>query len=226
MLSACHERIFQHCSSHPCSTKVIDVNNTESLQGLIDQAVAKRKTSVRQLGFLAQDAGFKVVGTTLSHIRAGRYKSVPSEDTIRAIAYLAGVDESVAFAAAGQQVPGPPLADELPPGADLLSPKSRKAVVDMVRVLVDLEAGNNAERTEAEQDTPRQLKPVAPTSDTSPRQKTTPDGGVIELHGDEARSIPVPPREKLAAHPKVKTRRDELNDQSGVQEENQDFNDF
>src|SRR5690606_37483199 len=98
----------------------MDVNNAESLQDLLEQALAKRQTSMRQLGFAAQKAGYKVVGTTLGHIRAGRYKSEPSEDTIRAIAWLAGVDESVAFAAAGQQVPGPPLADELPPGADNL----------------------------------------------------------------------------------------------------------
>lgn len=195
------------------------MNNTDSLQGLIDQAVAKRQTSVRQLGFLAKDAGFKVVGTTLSHIRAGRYKSTPTDDTIRAIAYLAGVDDSVAFAAAGQPVPGPPLADELPPGADLLSPKSRKAVVDMVRVLVDLEAGNNAERTESEQETPRQLKPVASTRNARAGQKTPADSGVIELHGEEARNIPVPPREQLAAHPKVKTRREQLDEETGERSE-------
>lgn len=211
------------------------MNNTESLQSLIDQAVAKRKTSVRQLGFLAQEAGFKIVGTTLGHIRGGRYKSTPSDDTIRAIAWLSGVEDSVAFAAAGQPVPGPPLADELPPGADHLSPKSRKAVVEMVRVLVDLEAGNNAERTPLIQkpspdgqlvheqvndgSNSRTLRAVAPTSDTSQGQKTEPEGSIIEFHGAEALEYPAPPIESLAAHPKVKTKRQLLDEETGERDE-------
>ena len=193
------------------------VNETDSLKGLVEAAVERYDTSIRQLAFKAHEAGFKVTYTTLHQIRSGKYKSIPGEQTLRAIAYLAGVDDSVAFAAAGQPVPGPPLADELPPGADLLSPKSRKAVVDMVRVLVDLEAGNNAERTESEQDTPRQLNPVASTRNARAGQKTPAESGVIELHGEEARNIPVPPREQLAAHPKVKTRREQLDEESGEQ---------
>lgn len=227
------------------------MNNAESLQSLLDQAVAKRKTSIRQLGFAAQDAGYKVVGTTLGHIRAGRYKSVPSAETIRAIAWLAGVDDSVAFAAAGQPVPGPPLADELPPGADNLSPKSRKAVVEMVRVLVDLETINND--TQAIQETGREqargnfeqakqerravraswtaddpdgskqktLDLIRKASEA--REEADPENfSVVELHGDEARAVPVPPRDKLAAHPKVKTKREQLEDQDSTVEGSQE----
>lgn len=190
------------------------MNNTESLQGLIDQAVAKRKTSVRQLGFLAQEAGFKIVGTTLGHIRGGRYKSTPSDDTIRAIAWLSGVEDSVAFVAAGQPVPGPPLADELPPGADHLSPKSRKAVVEMVRVLVDLEAGHNAERTTTQDNSTRTLRAVAPTSDTSQGQKTVPH---------EADDETPPPYELLAAHPYFETEHEKFEREHGKRgEESQD----
>lgn len=227
------------------------MNNAESLQSLLDQAVVKRKTSVRQLGFAAQDAGYKVVGTTLGHIRAGRYKSVPSAETIRAIAWLAGVDESVAFAAAGQPVPGPPLADELPPGADNLSPKSRKAVVEMVRVLVDLETTSNDTRTiletgreqnrhkldkfkadmRAERDSWDANDPDGSKQKTldNLRQaalardgETSEDAVITELHGDEARNIPVPPRERLAAHPKVKTRREQLDDTNQMEDSDKD----
>jgi len=198
---------------------------------------------MRQLGFAAQKAGYKVVGTTLGHIRAGRYKSEPSEDTIRAIAWLAGVDESVAFAAAGQQVPGPPLADELPPGADNLSPKSRKAVVEMVRVLVELESINDdyetilsaghesggarlakfredrrAERASWTVDDPdgsKQKTLDAMREASIAREASSGYSDVTELHGDGAKSVPVPPREKLAAHPKVKTRREQLDEETG-----------
>lgn len=191
------------------------VNETETLKGLIEMAIERHQTSARQLAFKAQEAGFKIVYTTINQIRNGIYKSKPSEVTLKAIAYLAGVEESVAFAAAGQPVPGPPLADELPPGADHLSPKSRKAVVEMVRVLVDLEAGNNAQRNPESNDKPPRLRAVAPEGDSRPGQKTEPEHGITELHGDEARNIPVPPREQLAAHPSVKTRREELDGQTG-----------
>lgn len=85
----------------------------------------------------------------------------------------------------------------------------------MVRVLVDLETGNNEQRTSDPDDaTPRTLRAVAPEGDPRPGQKTEPDYGITELHGDEARNIPVPPRERLAAHPKVRTRREQLDEES------------
>jgi len=219
------------------------VNKTETLKGLIEMAIERHQTSVRQLAFKAQEAGFKIVYTTINQIRNGIYKSQPSEVTLKAIAYLAGVDESVAFAAAGQPVPGPPLADELPPGADNLSPKSRKAVVEMVRVLVDLEKMNDVSnaileigyeqrqemlaKSKAEQRADRaswtaddpdgaKQKVLDALREASIAQEAASDfADVTELHGDEARSVPVPPREKLAAHPKVKTRREQLDEETG-----------
>jgi hypothetical protein len=117
-----------------------------TLTGLVETALAVRGArSVRQLSAFAQRHDQPITYTTLNHIRSGTYKSVPSAKTLRAIAWLAGVDEAVAFTAAGQPVPGPPLADDLPPGADNLSAKSRKAVIEMVRVLVDQEATVNRE---------------------------------------------------------------------------------
>ena len=192
------------------------MSNTENLKGLMEMAVERHDKSVRQLAFMAQDAGHKATYTTLNHIRSGTYKYTPGEATIKAIAYLAGVEDSVAFTAAGQPVPGPPLADELPPGADNLSPKSRKAVVEMVRVLVDLEAGNNAERTSAEPTkiSRHQSHGVASESNRGQEQKTGPDNSIIEFHGAEADKYPAPPIEQLAAHPKVKTQRQQLDEET------------
>lgn len=193
------------------------VNGTDNLKSLVEMAVARHDKSVRQLAHMAQEAGHKVTYTTLNHIRGGTYKSTPGEPTLKAIAYLAGVEDSVAFTAAGQPVPGPPLADELPPGADNLSPKSRKAVVEMVRVLVDLEAGNNAERSSSEPTkiSRHQSHGVASESNLGQEQKTGPDDSIIEFHGAEAQKYPAPPIEQLAAHPKVKTRREQLDEQTG-----------
>lgn len=187
---------------------------TNSLPELIDLAVSKHKTSVRQMSFTAQKNGYRVTATTLNQIRNGSYKSKPSKETLAAIAWLAGVDETLVYAAAGQPVPGPPLADELPPGADLLSPKSRKAVVEMVRVLVDLEAGSNGKQEDSEPGNSTGPRGLAPAGNSRSGQKNEPNYGITELHGDEARNIPVPPREQLAAHPKVKTTREKLDEET------------
>lgn len=124
------------------------MNEPQSLQQLVDLASAKRQASGRQLGNLAQQHGFRITFTTINAIRQGTYKSVPTTETIRAIAWLAGVSEEAAFTAAGQPVPGPPFADELPPGVDLLPPKARRAAIEMLRVLVDL----NKDATHAQDD--------------------------------------------------------------------------
>ncbi|MDV6274042.1 hypothetical protein R3Q06_11080 [Rhodococcus erythropolis] len=112
------------------------MNEVDSLQGLIGKARRERATSIRQLAMQAKAAGYKIVGTTLNAIESGSYKSTPSDDTIRAIAWLARVGDETAFMAAGRRVPGPPFAAELPPGVDDLSPKEREAVIGLLRVLV------------------------------------------------------------------------------------------
>ena len=110
-----------------------------TLRDLVQSARDSRGVSVRQLAFQAEKAGYKVTYTTLHYISAGTYKSRPSASTLRAIAWLADVPEAMAFTAAGLPVPGPPLADELPPGSDDLSPRSRRTVIEVVRTLVALE---------------------------------------------------------------------------------------
>lgn len=126
------------------------MNNPQNLKDLVALAVQRNDgASVRSLAEKAKRHGFKVTYTPINEMRAGTYKSVPRAELLRAIAWLAGVDDAVAFTAAGQPVPGPPFAEELPPGVDRLSPKSRRAAIDMLRVLVDLEANSNAsEQTE------------------------------------------------------------------------------
>ncbi|MGO2069630.1 hypothetical protein [Glutamicibacter arilaitensis] len=242
------------------------MNGTDNLKSLVEMAVARHDKSVRQLAHMAQEAGHKVTYTTLNHIRGGTYKSTPGEPTLKAIAYLAGVEDSVAFTAAGQPVPGPPLADELPPGADNLSPKSRKAIVEMVRVLVDLETSHNdtltilktgandphgdwhedARKALAESDPTGQGQKMlanrrreddeqlaatddeieafrkgkgrglslAPQSPGSSSDRGITNDGIVEFHGAEAEKYPAPPIEQLAAHPKVKTRREQLDERT------------
>lgn len=108
-----------------------------TLQHLFDLAVDKHGTnSGRRLAELAREHGFEVTHTTINKIRSGAYKSRPSEDTIEAFAWLAGVPAETAYDAAGRRAPGRPFAEDLPPGVDNLGPRERKAAVEMLRALV------------------------------------------------------------------------------------------
>jgi len=163
-----------------------------SLQELIDLAVGYDGSSVRELARKAQGAGFKVTYTTLHQIRNGTYKSTPKDETLRAIAYLARVDDSKAFAAAGQPVPGPPLADELPPGVDLLPAKSRKVLIDMARVLVDLNQDVNRGQADTDPNS-------APHADELAARRRAGEGQK-SLEPDDSGNIPLPPNwQDLAA---------------------------
>lgn len=198
--------------------RVIFVSNNQTLRDLVLTAVDRHATSGRQLAVLAQGHGFDITVTTINHLKAGTYKYKPSPETIRAIAWLAGVSESVAFTAAGQPVPGPPLADELPPGSDNLSPKARKALIDLARLLIEYEADND----DAEQQTPSastnsipRLRAVAPASNPRPGQKT----GLTEAED----SVTPPPIEQLAAHFPFETEHEKFERLHGSRgEENQD----
>lgn len=193
------------------------MNATTSLRKLLQQAKDEQQLSGRRLADAAQGKGFKVTHATLNSILGSTYKSTPSAETIRAIAWLAGVSDEVAFTAAGQPVPGPPLADELPPGVDNLSPKSRKAVIEMLRVLIDLEASSHDDQEHAE------------TNPSGERSTGSGGGGggvgsgektgisfapivqsQIDEHDDE-----VPPADLLAAHHNFKRDRDRFDEAHG-----------
>lgn len=141
-----------------------------TLQLLVQLALRKRDASARGLATLAQKNGFRVVGTTLSAIAAGTYKSRPSDETIRAIAWLADVREPVGFAAAGRSVPGPPFAQELPPDVDYLTPRKRRVVIDLLRVMVeeDRRAALNGPREEQQPHAQDQQEPRPPTRPPPP----------------------------------------------------------
>ncbi|MGF6835891.1 hypothetical protein QF015_004092 [Paenarthrobacter sp. TE4293] len=147
------------------------MNQPQSLSELVELAAQYRDASGLGLAQLAAKNGHQVTATTINQIRQGLYKSKPREGTLRALAWLAGVSDEVAFTAAGQTVPGPPFAEELPPGVDNLSPKARKVVLDMVRVLVDLEKSADASNTDAEEQ-PTDIRDAGKRRNARPGQKT------------------------------------------------------
>ncbi|QSZ53307.1 hypothetical protein AYX19_10000 [Paenarthrobacter ureafaciens] len=155
----------------------------------MELAVEYRGASGLGLSQLAAKNGQQITTTTINAIRQGTYKYVPREGTLRALAWLAGVDASVAFMAAGQPVPGPPFAEELPPGVDNLSPKSRKIMIDLARVLVDLEKNADASNDE-DQERPTDISSARERRDARPGQKTKRRLTAAEEQGDG--NIPLP----------------------------------
>jgi ABC-type transporter Mla subunit MlaD len=80
--------------------------------------------------------GMSLNRSTASQILRGAYRGTPSQATVRAIGWLAGVSDEEAFAAAGQPPPGRPLVEELPAAADTLNDRERAVVIDVVRALL------------------------------------------------------------------------------------------
>jgi hypothetical protein len=116
---------------------------TSNLRGLLQQAIDRRGgVTFRQLQELVESEerreprGLLLNRTTASQLIRGTYRGVPTQGTIRAVAWLAGVPEAEAFTAAGQAPPGPPFAEELPQGVDALSTKERRAVIEVLRTLL------------------------------------------------------------------------------------------
>lgn len=110
----------------------------QTLASLINLACDKHDArSGAELERVAQGLGYKLVATTINHIRAGTYKPHPRKDTLHAIAQLAGVPIEVAYEAAQLPTPGPPFAEQLPDGVDYLTPAEREAVIGLLRVLVN-----------------------------------------------------------------------------------------
>ncbi|WP_133833783.1 hypothetical protein [Arthrobacter sp. JUb115] len=200
------------------------MSNQQTLKDLVLLAVDRHKTSGRQLAVRAQAHGFDITVTTINHLKAGTYKYNPSPETIRAIAWLAGVEDSVAFEAASQRIPGPPFSKELPEDVDHLSPRSRKIILDLARALIDMESDNELTQPQSKTKPHTRLRAVAPEGDPRPGQKTNPgDLGVTEIFGEEARNYPLPNLDQMAAHPNFKSKRQKWEEAYGERgEESQD----
>lgn len=140
------------------------MNAPRTLRELLEEASGYGELSTRQLETKVRTAvekgqlNAKLNRATIAQILNGSYRKRPTDDTIRAIAYLAGVTDEVAFTAAGRRTPGRPFSEDLPDGVDDLTPKEREAAVYMLRVLVqqrrELNHNEDQDTTHAQGDTP------------------------------------------------------------------------
>ncbi|KRQ17809.1 hypothetical protein BKG80_18135 [Mycobacteroides chelonae] len=109
---------------------------SRSLVELIESAARRHDgASGRRLAEIAQRGGHEVSHATLNRLRQGTYASRPSDTSIRAVAYLAEVPETVAFAAAGVRAP---MAERYEPPAEAqrMSTPQRKAVDQLLRAFL------------------------------------------------------------------------------------------
>lgn len=119
-----------------CKAGVVVSKTSKSLRDLIEIAVTRHNgASGRRLADIAQQAGHDISHATLNRLRQGAYASQPTDASIRAIAYLAEVPETVAFAAVGVR---PPMSVQyqLPVEAQRMDTRQRRALDELLRAFV------------------------------------------------------------------------------------------
>lgn len=141
----------------------------------------------------------------------------PQRKTVNAIADALGVNPIEILTASAKAL-GVPV--ETQPLSDNLDHLSDQQILLELATRLSRSKGQGNESTSTSTAKPLRLRAVAPTSDPSSGQKTGPDDSIIEFHGAEAEKHPAPPIEQLAAHPKVKTKREHLDEQTGDPDEN------
>jgi len=195
-------------------------DSPQSISEVVELAAQRHDASGRQLAQIAQAHGFQITAATVNKLRSRTNKYAPSPETVRVIAWLANVSEEVAFTAAGQPVPGPPLGEELPPGADLLPPKARKAIIDYTRVLID----QQEQIRELTQQLEQAAGPAGARSGGGAPARS--DIGFSQKNVETTRVNPIPsgPQEfDLAAGPERLRAREWFDDKHGAEgEEDQD----
>jgi hypothetical protein len=97
-------------------------------------------SSSRAMQEYAQRHDFELTHSTINLIRKGTYPSRPKDKTLQALSFLAGVPLNTVRSLA--QLPPKtlhPFAAQLPPDIDELEPRPRAALLEMARLMLDLQ---------------------------------------------------------------------------------------
>lgn len=142
----------------------------------------------RALGRIAESHGLTLSFTTVDRILAGKYRSNPQAPLLEALAVLSGLPVEAVYAAAGVPLPQAPLAEQLPPDSDLLTPKQRDAVLSVIRQFIQVnKALHRAEDERGEAHADR----AAATKTPEPGPAHQPGDGLIEATGEDISTDPV-----------------------------------
>lgn len=148
-------------------------------------------SSGRGLHRAAKARGMTLSYTTVSKIIAGTYLSDPSNETIEALASLAGIPASVAYEAASLPIPMAPLADQLPEGADTLSPEQRRLVIDAVSQFAALNRALT--KATSRQDVKDDGTPMTPAGDDPAPKPPRRIRSTSRVRGEAAERTPAAP---------------------------------
>lgn len=138
----------------------------------------------RELGRIAEKRGLTLSYTTVDRILTGKYLSRPGPKTLEALAALSGLPRDSVYQAAGVPVPLAPLADQLPEGADSLSPEQRMVVLSAIRQFAELNRALQEARHEevvgsGQQPAPMKQAGPGPAHEDAPDDWPVSEGGYM-----------------------------------------------
>lgn len=109
-----------------------------SLADLVELAMTRHEVIyVTDLERIARQAGHKINRTTITQLRTGTYNRRPGRAVLEALAYLANVNYQTVLKLAGLGGKLAPFASQIPPDADLLTPRQREVLLSLIRVMID-----------------------------------------------------------------------------------------
>lgn len=205
------------------------MNSTDRTLRDIAQLASDRLGGVRgrALDREAKKLGLTLSYTTVDKILAGTYTSRPSRLTLQALAQLSGASLEEVHLAAGKALPQKPLADQLPPEVDSLTPDQRRVVIDLARVFVKqnqreqallLQAGtrgndDNQEQQEADPSGERDAGEARRSGGAGQGQKSGSSvASIVQLQIPDDDEVPA----DLAAHPNFETDRERFDRAHGA----------
>ena len=146
----------------------------------------------------------------------------PQRKTVSAIADALGVT-SMEILTVSARALGIPM-ESLPPENSLRSASNEQILTELAsRLSRSKGQDDDTYAHKAGTNTQATLRAVASTSNPRPGQKSDADEyGITEIHGDATKAYPVPPIESLAAHPKTKTTRELLDEETSERDIDQD----
>lgn len=203
------------------------MNELHPLGKLIQAAQDREGWSTRDLERVAERKGYSMRHSNFSRLKIEPVVAIKATQ-IRVLASVLGVSEEAvaiaAIASIGAEIDAhaSTLEDSLRLSTDLIN-RDQRLVLALVSAMRNEESGSDGQLHEEQRAAragnkrARTLRALAPEGDLGAGQKTEPDGSIVEFHGAEAEKYPAPPIEHLAAHPKVKTTRERLDEQTGEQ---------
>lgn len=196
------------------------MNSSERTLRDIAQLASDRLGGIRgrALDREAKRLGLTLSYTTVDKILAGTYTSRPNRHTLQALSQLSGVGLDEVYHAAGHTLPQKPLADQLPPEADSLTPDQRRVVIDLARVFVKQNQRESALLLEANRRGIRDDQEHAEANPSGERVAGEGGGRGGVGSGEKMMSVvdgEVPVEGLLAAHPRMELDRDRFDKDHG-----------